>query len=196
MAKSNQLNRWLKHTLSTIEAAVVIIDLNPILSEPIRFGSLFATIAITNNVLASALVFGGTTLILDMLGAIATADLLAKKRATSLIEGTKRLITRTGFGRVLNLKTGLASDFSITLLVGTPITIILKQMQDQSRTREQNLKLGIELSFAASVVSAVQGGAMVTGLWQPSPAGITLTILAVVSLLAIPTWLKKRFTQE
>ncbi len=194
MTLQQQSRKWLKHSFSTIEAAVVIIDLNPLISEPIRFGSLFTTIAVTNSVLASALVFGGATLILDMLGAVATADLLAKKRATSLIEGTKKLIAKAGFRRVLSLKTSLASDFSITLLVGTPITIILKQMQQPERRREENLKLGILLSAAAAIVSTIQGGAMVTGFWEPTPAGITLTIVAVVSLLAIPTWLKKRFS--
>jgi hypothetical protein len=195
MHKNWQVKRWLRHTLSTIEAALVIIDLNPLISEPIRFGSLFATIAVTNSVALSALAFGGTTLILDLFGALATADLLATDRATNLISGTKKLISRAGFGRVLNIKTGLASDFSITLLVGTPITLILKQTQDPKRSREDNLKLGFALSGAASVMSAVQGGAMVTGFWQPSAAGITLTVLAVVSLIAIPTWLKKRFNR-
>lgn len=193
MSGDKSIKRWVGHALGTLEAAFVIIDLNPIISEPIRFGSLFTTIAVTNSVPLSAAAFGGTTLLLDLLGAVATADLLARRRAASLIEGTKKLISRAGFGRVLNIKTGLASDFSITLLVGTPITLILKQTQDPSRSREANMKLGITLSFGASIVSAIQGGAMVTGLWQPSFAGITLTVIAVVSLIAIPSWLKKRF---
>lgn len=194
MHENKKLKRWLGHILGTIEVSFVIIDLNPLISEFIRFGGLFATLAVTNSVVLSALAFGGLTLILDLLGAVSTADLLARKQANSLIEDTKKLINRAGFGKVLKIKTGLASDFSITLLVGTPITLILKQTQNPLRSREDNIKFGIALSVAASLVSTIQGGAMVTGLWKPSFATITLTVLAIVSLIAIPSWLKKRFT--
>lgn len=184
---------WLKRGFAAVEVAFVIADLNPIISEPIRLGTLFGVQAFSHNVLAAALSFGAVTLVLDALGAMATADLLDRKLAKNIIAKTNEVISRLRITRLLDIKTNFAADLSITLLVGTPITIILKQRQDPVRRREVNLRFGLVLSCLASIASALQGGAIVAGLWHPTALSVSLAVLALASIVATSQVIKSRF---
>jgi hypothetical protein len=184
----------LKRISDIVKVAFVAADLNPIISEPIRFASLFGVQSLFHNVLISAVVFGGVTLLLDAVGTIALVDLIERKRTAKLIDKTRELIKKLGLSKLLNVETTFGIDFSITLLVGTPITIMIKQWQDPERKRAENMKLGLFLSTLASLVSILQGGAIVAGLWHPNSLNLALAVVAIASFLAVPRWLKQRFS--
>jgi hypothetical protein len=186
---------WQNRAIRSVEASLVILDLNPVVSEPIRFGTLFGAQAAFHSVVISGLAFGGITLLLDLFGTVATADLLEAKTAVIIIEKTNAVLKKAGLSRLLQINTNIVTDLGITLFVGTPITLIAKQRQDPDRTREDNIKLGSILSIIASFVSVLQGGAIVAGLWHPSIVTDTLAVVAVVSIVVTGSWLKKRLTR-
>ena len=180
--------------LNFFEASLVIFDLNPLVSEPLRFGSLFIAQATLHNILISGLVFGGVTLLLDVLGSIAAADLLTKDQATNILIKTSSLLQKIGLKRLLDLKTNLSIDFAITLLVGTPVALVLKQWQEPSRGYHENVRYAVLLSAAAALIAALQGSAIVAGIWHPNSLDITVALVAILSLIIIPPWLKRRLS--
>jgi hypothetical protein len=185
--------RWFEHSLSLLEISLVMIDLVPFISEPIRFGTLFIVQGSFHNILLSGVAFGGITFILDALGAVAVADLLSKQITTTIIAKANSTIKLMGLGKLLSAKTNMIIDVGITLLVGTPITLILKQRDNPARTREDNIRLGIFLSAVATIVSVLQGSAIVAGFWHPNAITIGLGVIVVGSYVVIDRWLRRLF---
>lgn len=188
-------SRWHNRSLVVAEASFVMADLNPLISEPIRYGTLFAAQGLFDNIFLSGLAFGLITLLLDCSGAVAIADLFSQKSSAKIIRQSTSLIEKAGLARLLDTPTSKSVDFGITLIVGTPVTLLVKQHQDPKRTRGENIRQGLLLSFAASVVAALQGAAIVAGIWHPSPLTITVAVIVILGFLALNKYLKQKYRQ-
>lgn len=191
--KSILSRRLIRHFIVTIEVGLVMLDLIPIISEPIRFGVLFISLALSHNIFIAGLAFGLITLILDILGAIATADLLNKQITAQIITKTNNLLQIMHLNKIQKKETNILTDIGITLLVGTPITLILKQRHHPNRHLKDNLSLGILLSTLAAIISAVQGTAIVAGIWHPKFWTIVLAVGVIISIVIINRQLKRYY---
>lgn len=162
------LRKRLKHLLKVLGIATILLEVNPLTSEPLRLAVLIGTQAATHKIVISAVAFGGVTLVWELACVIAAADLLDGNLSKKIIDRTRRSIGKIGLSKLTQTKTSTLTDLATTLVLGSPTTIILKHIQDPERSAEDNRHLGYTLSMGAGIISTIQGAAIVAGLWHPS----------------------------
>jgi hypothetical protein len=187
----NQKKPWLKRVVTALEVGVVLVEINPVSSESIRFGVLFGVQAAFNNVAISAASFGTITFVGDIIGIVAIIDLFNTKAAAKTLDRVNVLVTKLGLSWLFNVKTNFVTDLGITLLTGTPAAILLKHRQNPMRSNTENRQLGYRLSLAAAVVATAQGAALIAGIWHPNPITIAIALVTIASVIALHKWIIK-----
>ncbi len=180
-----------RHLLTVVGVATIVLEINPVTSESIRLGVLALTEEATHSVVLSALAFGGITLIWELACVIVAAHLLEANLARKIIGHIRQTIGKVGLKKLIHSRSNLMTDLAITLLMGSPATIILKHSQDPERSIEQNRRLGYVMSVGASIVATLQGAAIAAGIWHPSAITITIALATVLISLIAYHYIKK-----
>ncbi len=181
--------------IKSLEVTMIMTEINPLTSETLRFAVLFGAQAAFHNIAISALAFGGITLIWEVVAVISAADLLDTKTAEEVIGRVKFLIGKVGLSKLLVRKTSLLTDFGITLIAGSPATVILNHCQDPKRTARQNRELGYIMSIGAAVIATGQGAAIVAGIWHPSAENIAIAVIVIAATIATLKFVRKRLSR-
>ncbi len=184
----------LQHVLKILGIVTILLEINPLTSEPLRLAVLIGTEAATHNVFISTIVFGGVTLLWELVCVVIAADLLDGKISKKIIEHTKNTIGKIGLNRLIHTKTNTLTDFAIMIVLGSPATIILKHSQDPSRSAEKNRHLGYAMSVGAGVIAGLQGAAIVEGLWHPSVITDVIAVIIVGGSLVAYYRIKRYLT--
>ena len=181
----------LKHVLKVLGISSILLEINPLTSEPLRLAVLFGTEAATHSALLSAIAFGGITLIWELVCVIAAADLLDGKTSKKIIAHVRNTIGKVGLNKLMHHKTNLLTDFAITLVAGSPATVILKHLQEPGRSPEENRNLGYMMSIGAALIATLQGAAIVEGLWHPNIVTLSFAAVIVIGSMAAYYLLKR-----
>ena len=193
MSATIRQNR-LRRALKIISVATILLEINPLTSEPLRLGILVGTEAATHSVVLSSVVFGGVTLLWELVCVIAAADLLDGRTSNKIIGHARNTIGKVGLNKLMHNKTNGLTDFAITLVLGSPATIILKHIQDPNRKAEENRHLGYVMSIGAGAIATLQGAAIVEGLWHPSAITISIALVIVTGSLLAYHYLRRYLT--
>lgn len=189
--KASIRRKSVRHLLKVLGMASIMLEINPLTSEPLRLGVLFGTEAATHSVLLSGIAFGGITLLWELICVIAAADLLDNKTSQKIIGHIRNTIGKVGLNKLMRHKTNLLTDFAITLVAGSPATVILKHFQDPDRSPEKNRHLGYVMSIGAGFIALLQGLAIVEGLWHPNIATLSVAAFIVIGSIAAYYLLKR-----
>lgn len=186
----------LRHALKILGVAAIVLEINPLTSEPLRIAVLLGTEASTHSVVLSAAAFGGVTLLWELGCVIAAADLLDGKTSKKIIGHARKTIGKVGLNRLMHTKTSTLTDFAITLVLGSPGTVILKHMQEPDRSAEENRRLGYLMSVGAAAIATLQGAAIVEGLWHPSVETDVVAVVIVGGSLVAYYYIKRYLSRE
>jgi len=184
----------LRHALKILGIASILLEINPLTSEPLRLAVLVGTEAATHSVALSAIAFGGITLLWELGCVIAAADLLDGETSKKIIGHARKTIGKAGLNRLMHTKINRLTDFAITLVLGSPATVILKHVQDPNRSAEENRHLGYVMSVGAAAIATLQGAAIVEGLWHPSVETDAIAVVIVGGSVVAYYYIKRYLT--
>lgn len=177
-----------------VKGAVVAAEILPITNEGMRYGALAATEVATNNPLVGAAVLGGSTLLIEGAGAIATSDLITRPTANRLLAWVNEKIEKIVSP---DKKMSKPLEAAVALYAGTPSMMILQQRQEPERTRKEALRQGLVATAWVAGVCAVEGAAISEGVGNyTDPKKLAAALAAVGIFQAVPAWVKKRLDQR
>lgn len=164
-----------------LAATVITAEVTP-LNEAIRGALAVGAGVISRDPLITAGVFGASTMVIEGGAALVTAEALDSRHGKNLIEKVDGKLS--GVVKHENIRTNSAVDFSIGMLGGSAVSMLIKQAQDPERTKEQNRAFGMKLTAGVSAVCAVQGYAVAEGIESPGVDTIAAAALAVGGVFA------------
>lgn len=184
-------NIRIRRVLKVLGTAAILLEINPLTSEPIRLGVLVGVSEVSHNVALSAMAFGAVTFFWELACVIAAVELLDSRTSKKIIKHIRNTIGRVGLDKLMKSKTKVLTDFAITLVLGSPATIIIKHIQDPTRSTKENRRLGYVMSVGAGLIATIQGAAIVEGLWHPSVMTVAITVTIVGGSLAVYYYIKR-----
>lgn len=159
-----------------LATAVITTEVSP-LNEAIRGALAVGAGVISKDPLITAGVFGASTMVIEGGAALVTAEALDSRHGKHLVEKVNGKLNSVVKSE--NVRTNAAVDFSIGMLGGSAVSMLIKQAQDPERTKEQNRAFGMKLTAGVSAVCAVQGYAVAEGIESPGVDTIAVAALAV-----------------
>lgn len=155
------------------------------LNEVVRFSAFAAAESYNHSPVAGALAFGVSTLGVEVAGALAISPLLETESSNKAISFINQRLARVGVkdGTTLSGITKL----NVLFFGGSAARIFVEQREDTTRTREQNIRLGLVGSIELAGLCAIQGALMSEGinLGLDNPAkvgGLAVGITAAAGL--------------
>jgi hypothetical protein len=179
-----------KHIGQTVCAFVNVSPAN----EAIRLGVFGGIIAgVSRSPEAGALAYGLSTFVVEGVGAVAAAPLLETKLSKKFVDILSTKIAKFRKSEE-SLKLSLLSKATATFFGGTVVSMAIEQLEDNTRTNNQNLQYGLKVSAALAGICAVQGALMAEGvdlgIDHPQVFG---PIVAAVAMAAGTRFAYKRF---
>ncbi|MBI4033707.1 hypothetical protein HY379_01780, partial [Candidatus Saccharibacteria bacterium] len=149
---SSKFHKRIQTAKRALQTAVIAAEVNHVTNEGVRFGSFAATMAETHNPMLGGVVLGGTTLVIEGAGALATANLLSADQRGWLLDWAlnkgKKIVPK-------GTKIPPAGEFGAAMIAGTPVLMGLKNLADPERTLKQNRRHGLfTASWLASLFTA------------------------------------------
>lgn len=179
---------------TALQGAIVTYEILPITNEGTRYAALAATAAATHNTLASAAVFGGTTLLIEGAGAWATSSLITKDTGHKVFdwlnEQTKKRIPE-------GVKISKPVEAGVALSLGTPVAMMAKQQGSPEREFEEVRRHGLLTAAWVAGVCAVEGAMISEGaINYDDPVKLGAALIGVGAFLAIPKWVKRAINKS
>ena len=169
--------------------SLVAIELLPITNEGIRYGSLALALTKTHSPFIGALMLGGSTLLVEGAGSLAAAELIKTKtdeQPNSTNESgwlKKNTIDRVDKMIPKRTKIPLLTEAGIALTAGSVISMYAKQLENQSRSKFDRKKRGLQTVGLMSGFFAAQGGLIAEGLNNVGNPTILGASLAGIGIL-------------
>lgn len=158
--QSNQ-SEWIRKAKYLGLNAVAFATISP-LNEVIRLAAFGGAEAISRSPLMGALSYGISTLGVESAGVVAIAPVLETGTSDRVISFMNKKLSRVGIKEGTELSN--YTKFNILLFAGAPARILAEHREDLSRSKEQNLRLGLVGSVELAGLCAIQGALMSEGI--------------------------------
>jgi hypothetical protein len=162
------------------ETGVVIAELSP-LNEIMRYGAFGIAQAKTGNPMIAGAVLGGANLVIEGAAGLVTADLLGTERGKEITEKVS-----TKMRRILpeGVHMNPAVEAGVAYGGGSAVVLAARQIEDPSRTVEQNRRHGLLTAGWTSALLATQGLLAANGISNPEPKSIAVALLGTGGVAA------------
>lgn len=184
-AFSSRMRRWIRNVLRGVEAATLAVLLSP-MNEVIRVALVAAVLVSSDDALAAGIVWGGSTLVIELIAGCIAADLLATAAGGRWTRWFNEKAARIGLKPGARLSG--VTKAGIAFLAGAGVAVFVEHREDPTRTRARNLRYGVLTSIALGAVCTVQGILVATGLVDPSPITLTGAVVGLLSVVAALKW--------
>lgn len=182
------------------QIAVVTAEVTP-LNEVLRIAALAAAQAKGLDPILVGGVYGGATFAIEAAATYAAAGLLHSERGQRFSEKmaniTKKALNKIGITPTEdNFKLSPVTHAGIGLLGGSAPLLMVKNVEDQERTKNQDRKYGLAASAGMAGFCAVQGYLTSKAIEAPDIKTVGAALLAVGGMFALFGPLKKRIKKE
>jgi len=188
-SKPNRLNQMFQRVRGAATAGVVAFEVVPVTNEGSRYGALAASELLTHNPAVGAAVLGGSTLLVEGAGALATAELLTKSTSNKIFNWLNEKI-----GKVVpaDAKMSKPLEAGTAMTAGTSILMAVKQREKPEWKREEARRYGLLTAAWMAGVFAVEGAMISEGVDNyTDPKMVGAALLTTGAVLSIPNWIRR-----
>lgn len=176
---------WTSTAIGRVTAASVLAaEISP-LNEVMRWGAFGIALKYGDTATAAA-VAGSTTLALEGVAALVTADVIDTSNGKKYIDKVNDKLAKTGADKLLN--TNIATETGVAMIGGSSVVTVLKHRQNPSRTRQQNRKYGLTSATGITVMTTAQAIAIGEGIQHPNPVTLGVAAIAVGASIGGYKW--------
>lgn len=162
------------------ETGVVAAE-TTLLNEALRAAAFGKAYEMTRNSLVAGAALGGATLMIEGAAGLATADLLGTERGKRFAE---RLTTKLRRFIPEGVHMNPAIEAGVAYGGGSALVLLAKQIEDPSRTVEQNRRRGLFTAGWASALLTTQGVLAANGISNPEPKSIAAALVGTGGVAA------------
>ena len=120
----------------------------------------------THSPIISALTLGVSTFAVEGVGSYATADLMDADMENNRIQKIHNRIKKSRIMSKIN--TGVGTEMGLSMFMGVPATMVIKQAQLPERTREENRNYGLRMSLGVAAVLGTEALTLSETISHPS----------------------------
>jgi len=190
---NNLLHRAMHVGKRAAQTVIIAGEIGP-LNEIIRYGSYGVTQAVTGNVLASAAVLGGSTLIIEGAAALATADIIDSETSNRVMSWINRKMHKV---IPEDAKMSPIMEAGVAMYGGSAVVLLEKQRENPNRTKSENKKHGLFTASWLAGVCALEGVLISEGITNPTNIKIVgPAIVALAGIQVAANWAKRQRSKE
>lgn len=189
---ASRFRRALRSAKLAVESAVVAVEVLPV-NEAIRYGAFAAAQYYTENPIIAGSVLGLSNLAIEAAAAYATPDIMNTQAGTSVTEWANKKLRRV---MPEDKHMGPVVEAGVAYLGGTSVVLLAKQVEDPSRTVEQNRKHGLFTAGWLSALLTVQGVLVSNGISNPEPTTIGAAAVGTGGIIALANYAKNKFSRR